>query len=90
MIILSGKLRQRSKLTIKGEDRLKVVVEHEVPRDNGPADLNLETLFLNPQEEASLPPDGAFVSISVRPYPSGRVVAYSGISVVDGGKGKAA
>jgi hypothetical protein len=61
---------------------LKLVIEHETPRESGPADLNLETLFLDPHYEASLPSDGATVSVQVRPYPSGRNVAYAAIALV--------
>jgi hypothetical protein len=89
MILLRGKLRQRGKLNIKGNDRLKLVVEHETPRESGPPDLNLETLFLEPHWEPQLPADGSFVTVQVRPYPSGRNVAYAALAVVPPEKGAA-
>lgn len=82
MILLRGKLRQRGELTIKGTPRLKLVVEHETPRDTGPPDLNLETLFLEPHHAPQLPDDGSCVTLQVRPYPSGRNVAYAALAVV--------
>lgn len=88
MITLTGTLRQRAKLVIKGQERLKLVVEHETPRNDGPSDLNLETLFLEPHYEAQLPRDGSPVSVQVRPYPSGRSVAFAALALIPGTTGK--
>ena len=70
MITLTGILRQSGEVTIKEQPRLKLVVEHETPRDGGMPDLHLETLFLDRQEAAKLPKQGDQVQIEVRPYTS--------------------
>lgn len=82
MITLSGILRQSGEVTIKERKLLKIVVEHETARDNGVNDLHLETLFLPPENTAHLPVAGAEVHVEVRPYPSGRGIAYSASRVL--------
>ena len=82
MITLTGILRQAGQVTIKEQPRLKLVVEHETARDNGVPDLHLETLFVGPGEAAKLPRQGEPVHVEVRPYPSGRGVAYAAVRLV--------
>lgn len=54
MLTLTGTLRQFGEVTF-GKDSpkpyLKLWVEHETPRDNGPADLRIEELLI-PLEDA--------------------------------------
>jgi hypothetical protein len=89
MLTLSGTLRQSGVVTIKEKPMLKIWVEHESPRDNGTPDLKIEELFLDQSHEKNLPAKGASIEVIVRPYPSGRGVAYSAVSLATG-KAKAA
>lgn len=82
MIILEGLFRQSAEVTIKEKPMLKLVVEHETERPGGASDLHLETLFLDRQEAARLPKAGERIMVAVRPYPSGRGVAYAATSIV--------
>ena len=82
MITLSGILRQAGEVTIKEKPKLKLVVEHETARDNGVNDLHLETLFLDRQEAARLPKAGQEVHVEVRPYPSGRGIAFAAVRLL--------
>lgn len=82
MITLTGILRQAGQVRIQEKDRLKLVVEHETPRDNGLPDLRLETLFLAPQDLATLPRTGEVVHVEVRPYPVGKGIAFAGVRVL--------
>jgi hypothetical protein len=61
---------------------LKLWVEHESERDNGPADLRIEEFFVPAEESKSLPKKGDQISVSVRPYANGRNVAYSALGIV--------
>jgi hypothetical protein len=86
MITLTGTLRQSGEVTF-GKDKearkmVKLWVEHESPRDNGPSDLKIEEFFLPVEEVKTLPPKGELVSVAVRPYSNGRAVAYSAIALV--------
>jgi hypothetical protein len=86
MITLTGTLRQSGEVTF-GKDKdarkmLKLWVEHESPRDNGPADLRIEEFFVPSEHGPMLPPQGQQVSVSVRPYASGRNVAFAAIGIV--------
>ena len=83
MITLTGTLRQAGEVTFKDKPpRLKLVVEHETARENGLPDLRLETLFLDPQEAATLPRTGQPVHVEVRPYPNGKTVAFAAVRLV--------
>lgn len=82
MIILQGTLRQKAEVSIKSkqdptqtETRLKLWVEHEMPRDNGVNDLKIEEFFLDPASAKGLPPSGP-VNLTVRPYVSGSAIRY--------------
>lgn len=86
MLILTGILRQFGEATIKEAQKLKLVVEHETPRNDGTTDLHLETFFLDPSESTKLPSKGAKLSLVVRPWVSGRNVAYSAITLLQEGK----
>jgi hypothetical protein len=88
MIVLTGKLRQLAEMKIKEQPKLKLVVEHETDRNDGTKDLHLETLFVDPTERPKCPPEGSDVSIEVRPWVSGRNVAYAASKVI--GKAKTA
>lgn len=88
MIILTGILRQLAEMKIKEQPKLKLVVEHETDRNDGTKDLHLETLFVDPTDRTKCPPQGSEVSIAVRPWVSGRNVAYAASHVI--GKAKQA
>lgn len=94
MLTLTGTLRQFGDVTF-GDDKksfLKLWVEHETPRDNGPADLRIEELLLpgdvvQPSDRASLKA-GAPVSVVVRFWAKGRDVVFAAVRLV-GGAGNA-
>lgn len=75
MLTLTGTLRQFGEITFGKEvpkQYLKLWVEHETPRDNGPADLRIEELLI-PIEDAPPGPErdrllqkGKPVSVIVR------------------------
>jgi hypothetical protein len=86
MITLTGTLRQSGEITFGKEKEarkmLKLWVEHESARDNGPADLRIEEFFVPAEEVKLLPQKGEQISVAVRPYANGRNVAYSGLGIV--------
>ena len=82
MITLTGKLRQLAEMKIKEQPKLKLVVEHETARNDGTNDLHLETLFVDPSERQKCPSEGGQVSVSVRPWASGKNVAYAASHVL--------
>lgn len=86
MITLTGVLRQSGEMTIKEKPLVKLWVEHESPRDNGVNDLKIEEFFLDREKAADLPEKGQEISIVVRPYPSGRGVAFQAIRVASNGR----
>lgn len=86
MITLTGLLRQRSEMEIKGINKLKLIVEHEIERNEGDPDIELQTFFLDPSESQKCPQKGENVSLEVRPWTSGRNVAYSAIRLLGGAK----
>ena len=67
---------------MKEQPKLKLVVEHETSRNDGSTDLHLETLFVDPSDRQKCPSEGGTVSVSVRPWTSGRDVAYSASHVL--------
>lgn len=87
MIQLVGKLRRKTPMQINKKDGsgkrdvVKLSVEHEISRDEGQADLILESLFLDPDKASKLT-ENEIVCLDVRPYPSGKNVAYAVIDVV--------
>ena len=81
MIILKGTLRQAAAMTLQEKLKTKLWVEHETPRDNGPADLRIEELFLDGDLTAKLPKAGEKVAVVVRPYPSGRDIRYAATGI---------
>jgi hypothetical protein len=81
MIILKGKLRQSTTMTLQEKLKTKLWIEHETPRDNGVADLRIEELFLEGDVTAKLPKPGENVGVIVRPYPSGRDVRYAATGI---------
>jgi hypothetical protein len=83
MITLTGKLRQLAEMKIKEQPKLKLVVEHETARNDGTSDLHLETLFVDPSERQKCPSEGSQVSLAVRPWASGKNVAYAASHVID-------
>ena len=84
MIVLTGTLRQSGEMNINEKPLLKLWVEHESPRDKGPADLKIEEFFVSPDQAAFLPTAGQQVSLIVRPYARGRDVAFSCVGVYTG------
>ena len=89
MITLEGKLRRLTELEIKGEKRAKLTVEYEIPRYDGSPDLKLGEFFLPPNEAQGLK-EGTDVRLLVRPYVSGKDVAFSAVGVTSLGGPKAA
>jgi len=90
MITLTGTLRQSGNMTFEGKTKAKLWIEHTTERDNGPADLKLEELFLDGVDAATLPPAGSQISLVVRPYASGKSVKFQAVSLVTGKPQKAA
>lgn len=92
MLVLTGTLRQFGEVQI-GEDKksfLKLWLEHETPRDNGPADLKIEELLIpresvQPGLEKSLK-SGSPLSVVVRAWAKGRDVALSAVKVLSPGE----
>lgn len=84
MLILQGTLRQAGEIELKDkpEPFVKLWVEHETPRQNGPADLKISELLIPKSEARSLPKAGDLVSVVVRAYVAGRDIAYAGVSVL--------
>lgn len=85
MIVLHGTLRQSAQVTIKEKPLTKLWVEHSSPRDNGTEDLAILELFLPYDKEVALPRKGEDVEVIVRPYPSGRGVAFQAIAINSNG-----
>jgi hypothetical protein len=83
MITLHGTLRQSGEMTIKERKVTKLWIEHTVDRQNGPADLKIEELFLEPENAKNLPPSGQPIAVEVRPYPSGKGIALAGVRVCE-------
>lgn len=93
MIIINGILRQSGEITI-GEEKKKMMklwVEHESPgRENQPGDLKIEELLIPSATVGKLPGKGESVNVAVRPYVSGRSVAFSAIGLAGTATGGAA
>jgi len=81
MLTLTGTLRQSGPLTIKETPFVKLWVEHESERENGPADLQILELLVPAANAEKLPAKGAQVSVDVRCYASGRDVRFSALAV---------
>lgn len=82
MVTLTGKLRQSGTVTYDGVTKLKLWIEHETPRENGPSDLKLEELFLENLDASALPAAGSEIVLQVRPYAVGKAIKYSALSMV--------
>jgi hypothetical protein len=89
MLTLTGKLRRKADLEIKGDKRTKLTLEYEVPRYEGEADLKLQDFFVEPVQASDLK-EGQNVTLSVRAYVSGKDVAFSASHVLPSGGAKAA
>ena len=88
MLTLTGTLRQFGDITIGEEKKsfLKLWIEHETPRQDGPADLKIEELLIPKSEigpEAEKLKSGSPVSVVVRAYARGRDIAFSAVRQVD-------
>ncbi len=81
MITLTGTLRQFGNSEFEGKKKTKVWLEHTSERDNGPADLKLEELFLEGDLTASMPVPGSPISIIVRPYAVGKGVKFAAVGL---------
>jgi hypothetical protein len=81
MITLTGTLRQFGPSEFEGKKKTKVWLEHTSERDNGPADLKLEELFLEGDLTASMPSAGSPISIIVRPYAVGKGVKFAAVGL---------
>lgn len=90
MLTLTGTLRQFGDVSYgkEGEpktDYLKLWIEHETPRENGPADLKIEELLIPKADvgaEAKNLRQGGKLSVAVRAYPKGRDVAFQCVGLV--------
>jgi hypothetical protein len=82
MIVLHGTLRQAGQTEFEGVKKTKLWLEHTTPRENGPADLKLEELYLENLDPSTLPPFGSEIGVQVRPYAVGRAVKYAAVSLV--------
>ncbi len=91
MITLTGTLRQSGEMSFKddnGKDKPPVVklwVEHETPRENGPGDLKIEELFVDKTAGLVIPKNGEKISLNVRCYPSGRDIKFQALNILTGG-----
>jgi hypothetical protein len=82
MLTITGTLRQSGELTIKEKPFVKLWVECETERENGPADLQiLELLVPATNPPAKIPERGKQVSVDVRAYANGRNVAFSALAI---------
>ena len=83
MITLTGTLRQSGPIDLKeGGKKLKLWIEHESARREGPPDLKIEELLVDPVDDSKLPKAGQSVTVEVRPYVAGRNVAFSAVKLV--------
>lgn len=82
MITLTGTLRQFAPAEYDGKKKTKLWLEHTSARDNGPADLKLEELFLEGDHTAEMPSAGSQISIEVRPYAVGKGVKFSALRLL--------
>lgn len=81
MITLTGTLRQFTTTEWEGKKKTKLWLEHTSARDNGPADLKLEELFLEGDITAQLPKSGSSLTVEVRPYVSGKSIRFSAVGI---------
>jgi len=91
MLILQGTLRQVGEVSFskdrpKPESFLKLWVEHETPRDTGPADLAITELLIPKADVPYSPQKGETVSVVVRCYVAGRDLAFKAISLLQPAK----
>ena len=90
MLVLTGTLRQFGEVTLGEEKKpfLKLWVEHETPRQDGPADLKIEELLLErsavDQDTVKSLKQGTSVSVAVRAWARGRDIAFSAVRLVTG------
>lgn len=82
MITLTGTLRQFAPSEFEGKKKTKLWLEHTSPRDNGPADLKLEELYLEGDHTSEMPPAGSQIALEVRPYAVGKGVKFSALRLV--------
>jgi hypothetical protein len=82
MITLTGTLRQFAPAEYDGKKKTKLWLEHTSARDNGPADLKLEELFLEGDHIAAMPPAGSEIAVEVRPYAVGKGVKFSALRLI--------
>lgn len=90
MLILKGKVRQRSRVTFKAKDKsekdrelLKLWIEDEGPgRDPGTSELAIREMLLDVSFEEMVPVDGSDVLLAVRAYPTGKTVGYQVVAVL--------
>lgn len=87
MLTLTGTLRQSApmsfedKATGKPKSMLKLWIEHESPRGDGPADLQILELLIPADPAPKLPSPGTPISVDVRAYPKGREIGFSALRV---------
>lgn len=82
MITLTGTLRQFAPSEFEGKKKTKIWLEHTSERDNGPADLKLEELYLEGDHVSELPPAGSQIALVVRPYAVGKGVKFSALRLL--------
>lgn len=88
MLVLTGTLRQFGEVAFDDGKKkmLKLWLEHETPRDNGPSDLKIEELILpmdslDPESIKNLK-QGATASVMVRAWTKGRDIAFQAVQLL--------
>ena len=87
MLILNGILRQSGEITKKDDPKAKFAklwIEHETPRPNGPADLEILEMMIPADKVTYIPPKGKEISIRVRAYPRGNSVGFQALGILTG------
>lgn len=88
MLVLTGTLRQFGEVAFDDGKKkmLKLWLEHETPRDNGPSDLKIEELLLPAEsvdtESMKKLQKGGPVSVLVRAWAKGRDIAFQGVELL--------
>lgn len=82
MIMLKGILRRMAAMKFKdGRERVKLMIEHDVSREEGQGDLELTTGFIDPEQAKTLK-EGSEIVLDVRPYVSKGALGMSFVRVI--------
>ena len=91
MLTLTGTLRQFGDISLGKDgdektDYLKLWLEHETPRKDGPSDLKIEELLIPKSDvgpEGKSLKAGSQVSVIVRAWAKGRDLSFAGVRLVN-------